>query len=132
MGDVMEAAEPAEVTNTETAVVPYPVEAAMEAVSAMMTPVSAAMTSVSAVSAAVTAACGCDGRRESNDRGSDGKGDGRFSKHRSVSCVGHPPAAMLVPAAEAKLNIGSRMREVGAVTAPYACFRRRCQVGVSK
>jgi hypothetical protein len=97
-----------------------------------MTPVSAAMTSVSAVSAAVTAACGCDGRRESNDRGSDGKGDGRFSKHRSVSCVGHPPAAMLVPAAEAKLNIGSRMREVGAVTAPYACFRRRCQVGVSK
>jgi hypothetical protein len=129
MGDVMEAAEPAEVTNTETAVVPYPVEAAMEAVSAMMTPVSAAMTSVSA---AVTAASGCDGRRESNDRGSDGKGDGRFSKHRSVSCVGHPPAAMLVPAAEAKLNIGSRMREVGAVTAPYACFRRRCQVGVSK
>jgi hypothetical protein len=127
--DVMEAAEPAEVTNTETAVVPYPVEAAMEAVSAMMTPVSAAMTSVSA---AVTAASGCDGRRESNDRGSDGKGDGRFSKHRSVSCVGHPPAAMLVPAAEAKLNIGSRMREVGAVTAPYACFRRRCQVGVSK
>jgi hypothetical protein len=92
MGDVMEAAEPAEVTNTETAVVPYPVEAAMEAVSAMMTPVSAAMTSVSA---AVTAASGCDGRRESNDRGSDGKGDGRFSKHRSVSCVGHPPAAML-------------------------------------
>jgi len=129
MGDVMEAAEPAEVTNTETAVVPYPVEAAMEAVSAMMTPVSAAMTSVSA---AVTAASSCDGRRESNDRGSDGKGDGRFSKHRSVSCVGHPPAAMLVPAAEAKLNIGSRMREVGAVTAPYACFRRRCQVGVSK
>jgi hypothetical protein len=129
MGDVMEAAEPAEVTNTETAVVPYPVEAAMEAVSAMMTPVSAAMTSVSA---AVTAASGCDGRRESNDRGSDGKGDGRFSKHRSVSCVGHPPAAMLVPVAEAKLNIGSRMREVGAVTAPYACFRRRCQVGASK
>jgi hypothetical protein len=129
MGDVMEAAEPAEVTNTGTAVVPYPVEAAMEAVSAMMTPVSAAMTSVST---AVTAASGCDGRRESNDRGSDGKGDGRFSKHRSVSCVGHPPAAMLVPAAEAKLNIGSRMREVGAVTAPYACFRRRCQVGVSK
>jgi hypothetical protein len=110
------------VTNTETAVVPYPVEAAMEAVSAMMTP----------VSAAVSAASGCDGRRESNDRGSDGKRDGRFSKHRSVSCVGHPPAAMLVPAAEAKLNIGSRMREVGAVTAPYACFRRRCQVGVSK
>jgi hypothetical protein len=35
MGDVMEAAEPAEVTNTETAVVPYPVEAAMEAVSAL-------------------------------------------------------------------------------------------------
>jgi hypothetical protein len=129
MADVMEAAEPPEVTNAETAVVPYPVEAAMEAVSAMMTPVSAAMTSVSA---AVTAASGCDGRRESNDRGSDGKGDGRFSKHRSVSCVGHPPAAMLVPAAEAKLNIGSRMREVGAVTAPYACFRRRCQVGVSK
>jgi hypothetical protein len=129
MADVMEAAEPAEVTNTETAVVPYPVEAAMEAVSAMMTPVSAAMTSVSA---AVTAASSCDGRRESNDRGSDGKRDGRFSKHRSVSCVGHPPAAMLVPAAEAKLNIGSRMREVGAVTAPYACFRRRCQVGVSK
>jgi hypothetical protein len=85
MADVMEAAEPAEVTNTETAVVPYPVEAAMEAVSAMMTP----------VSAAVSAASGCDGRRESNDRGSDGKGDGRFSKHRSVSCVGHPPAAML-------------------------------------
>jgi hypothetical protein len=129
MGDVMEAAEPAEVTNTETTVVPYPVEAAMEAVSAMMTPMSAAVT---AVTAAVTAASSCDGRRESNDRGSDGKGDGRFSKHRSVSCVGHPPAAMLVPAAEAKLNIGSRMREVGAVTAPYACFRRRCQVGVSK
>jgi hypothetical protein len=81
MGDVMEAAEPAEVTNTETAVVPYPVEAAMEAVSAMMTP----------VSAAVTAASGCDGRRESNDRGSDGKGDGCFSKHRSVSSVSHPP-----------------------------------------
>jgi hypothetical protein len=125
MGDVMEAAEPAEVTNTETTVVPYPVEAAMEAVSAMMTPMSAAVT-------AVTAASSCDGRRESKDRGSDGKGDGRLSKHRSVSCVGHPPAAMLVPAAEAKLNIGSRMREVGAVTAPYACFRRRCQVGVSK
>jgi hypothetical protein len=132
MGDVMEAAEPAEVTNTETAVVPYPVEAAMEAVSAMMTPVSAAMTAESAAVSAVSAASSCDGRRESNDRGSDGKGDGRFSKHRSVSCVGHPPAAMLVPVAEAKLNIGSRMREVGAVTAPYACFRRRCQVGVSK
>ena len=132
MGDVMEAAEPAEVTNTETAVVPYPMEAAMEAVSAMMTPVSAAMTAESAAVSAVSAASSCDGRRESNDRGSDGKGDGRFSKHRSVSCVGHPPAAMLVPVAEAKLNIGSRMREVGAVTAPYACFRRRRQVGVSK
>jgi hypothetical protein len=81
MGDVMEAAEPAEVTNTGTAVVPYPVEAAMEAVSAMMT----------AVSATMTAASGCDGRRESNDRGSDGKGDGCFSKHRSVSSVSHPP-----------------------------------------
>jgi hypothetical protein len=97
MGDVMEAAEPAEVTNTGTAVVPYPVEAAMEAVSAtMMTAVSATMmTAVSAtmtaVSAAVTAASGCDGRRESNDRGSDGKGDGCFSKHRSVSSVSHPP-----------------------------------------
>jgi hypothetical protein len=89
MGDVMEAAEPAEVTNTGTAVVPYPVEAAMEAVSAtMMTAVSATMT---AVSAAVTAASGCDGRRESNDRGSDGKGDGCFSKHRSVSSVSRPP-----------------------------------------
>jgi hypothetical protein len=86
MGDVMEAAEPAEVTNTGTAVVPYPVEAAMEAVSAtMMTAVSATMT------AAVTAASGCDGRRESNDRGSDGKGDGCFSKHRSVSSVSRPP-----------------------------------------
>lgn len=81
----MEAAEPAEVTNTGTAVVPYPVEAAMEAVSAMMTAVSATMT------AAVTAASGCDGRRESNDRGSDGKGDGCFSKHRSVSSVSRPP-----------------------------------------
>jgi hypothetical protein len=93
MGDVMEAAEPAEVTNTGTAVVPYPAEAAMEAVSAMMTAVSATMmTAVSAaVSAAVTAASGCDGRRESNDRGSDGKGDGCFSKHRSVSSVSHPP-----------------------------------------
>jgi hypothetical protein len=96
MGDVMEAAEPAEVTNTGTAVVPYPVEAAMEAVSAMMTAVSATMmTAVSAtmtaVSAAVTAASGCDGRRESNDRGSDGKGDGCFSKHRSVSSVSRPP-----------------------------------------
>jgi len=88
MADVMEAAEPAEVTNTGTAVVPYPVEAAMEAVSAMMTAVSATMT---AVSAAVTAASGCHGGRESNERGSDGKGDGRFSKHRSVSSVGHPP-----------------------------------------
>lgn len=92
----MEAAEPAEVTNTGTAVVPYPVEAAMEAVSAMMTAVSATMmTAVSAtmtaVSAAVTAASGCDGRRESNDRGSDGKGYGCFSKHRSVSSVSHPP-----------------------------------------
>ena len=74
----MEAAEPAEVTNTETAVVPYPVEAAMEAVSAMMTPVSAAMTAESAAVSAVSAASSCDGRRESNDRGSDGKGDGRF------------------------------------------------------
>jgi hypothetical protein len=93
MGDVMEAAEPAEVTNTGTAVVPYPVEAAMEAVSAMMTAVSATMmTAVSAtMTAAVTAASGCDGRRESNDRGSDGKGDGCFSKHRSVSSVSHPP-----------------------------------------
>jgi hypothetical protein len=88
MADVMEAAEPAEVTNTGTAVVPYPVEAAMEAVSATMTAVSATMT---AVSAAVTAASGCDGRRESNDRSSDGKGDGCFSKHRSVSTVSHPP-----------------------------------------
>jgi hypothetical protein len=74
MADVMETAEPAEVTNTETAVVPYPVEAAMEAVSAMM----AAVSAVTAVSAAVTAASRCDGRRESNDRGSDGKGDGLF------------------------------------------------------
>jgi hypothetical protein len=88
MADVMEAAEPAEVTNTETAVVPDPVEAAMEAVSASMETVSATMT---AVSAAVTAASGCDGRRESNDRGSDGKGDGCFSKHRSVSSVSRPP-----------------------------------------
>ena len=85
----MEAAEPAEVTNTGTAVVPYPVEATMEAVSAMMTAVSATM--MTAVSAAVSAASGCDGRRESNDRGSDGKGDGCFSKHRSVSSVSHPP-----------------------------------------
>jgi hypothetical protein len=94
MGDVMEAAEPAEVTNTGTAVVPYPVEAATEAVSAtMMTAVSATMmTAVSAtMTAAVTAASGCDGRRESNDRGSDGKGDGCFSKHRSVSSVSRPP-----------------------------------------
>jgi hypothetical protein len=96
MADVMEAAEAAEVTNTETAVVPYPVEAAMEAVSAMMaavsavTAVSAMMAAVSAVTA-VSAASRCDGRRESNDRGSDGKGDGRFSKHRSVSSRGHPP-----------------------------------------
>jgi hypothetical protein len=81
MADVMEAAEPAEVTNTDTAVVPYPVEAAMETVSATMT----------AVSAAMTAASGCDGRRESNDRGRDGKCDGHSSKHRSVSSVGHPP-----------------------------------------
>jgi hypothetical protein len=91
MGDVMEAAKPAEVTNPGTAVVPYAVEAAMEAVSATMTAVSATMTAVSAVTAAVTAASGCDGGRESNDRGSDGKGDGCFSKHRSVSSVGHPP-----------------------------------------
>ncbi|OLB76940.1 MAG: hypothetical protein AUI16_07255 [Alphaproteobacteria bacterium 13_2_20CM_2_64_7] len=88
MADVMEAAEPAEVTNTDTAVVPYPVEAAMEAVSASMETVSATMT---AVSAAMTAASGCDGRRESNDRGRDGKCDGHSSKHRSVSSVGHPP-----------------------------------------
>jgi hypothetical protein len=91
MADVMEAAEPAEVTNTGTAVVPYPVEAAMEAVSATMTAVSATMTAVSAAVTAVTAASGCDGRRESNDRSSDGKGDGCFSKHRSVSTVSHPP-----------------------------------------
>jgi hypothetical protein len=39
---------------------------------------------------------------------------------------------MLGPAAEAKLNIGSRMRELGAVTALHACFRRRRQVGVRK
>ncbi len=79
----MEAAEPAEVTNTDTAVVPYPVEAAMEAVSASMETVSATM----------TAASRCDGGREScrNDRGRDGKSDGHFSKHRSVSSVGHPP-----------------------------------------
>jgi len=83
MADVMEAAEPAEVTNTETAVVPDPVEAAMEAVSASMETVSATM----------TAASRCDGGREScrNDRGRDGKSDGHFSKHRSVSSVGHPP-----------------------------------------
>jgi hypothetical protein len=112
MADVMEAAEPAEVTNTETAVMPYPVGAAMESVSAMMAAVSAMMAAVSAmmaavtammaavtammaavtaVSAAMTAASGCDGRRESKERGSDGKGDGRFSKHRSVSSRGHPP-----------------------------------------
>jgi hypothetical protein len=95
MADVMEATGAAEVTNTETAVVPYPVGAAMEAVSAMMAAVSAAVTAVSAavtaVTAAVTAASGCHGGRESNERGSDGKGDGRFSKHRSVSSVGHPP-----------------------------------------
>jgi hypothetical protein len=84
MAGVMEAAEPADVTNPDTAVVPYAVEAAMEAVSAMMA-------AVSAVSAAVTAASRRDGRRESNDRGGDGKGDGRFSKHRSVSSRGHPP-----------------------------------------
>ena len=86
----MEAADAAEVTNTETAVVPDPVEAAMEAVSASMETVSATMT---AVSAAMTAASRCDGGREScrNDRGRDGKSDGHFSKHRSVSSVGHPP-----------------------------------------
>jgi hypothetical protein len=39
---------------------------------------------------------------------------------------------MLVPAAEAKLNIGSRMREPGAVTAVHASCRCRRQVGVSK
>jgi hypothetical protein len=83
MGDVMEAAKPANVTNTETAVMAYPVEAAMEAVS----------TTVTAVSAAMATASDCDGRREScrNDRDRDGNGDGRFSKHRSVSSVGHPP-----------------------------------------
>jgi hypothetical protein len=98
MADVMEAAEPAEVTNTETAVMPYPVGAAMESVSAMMAAVTAMMAAVTAmmaavtaVSTAMTAASGCDGRRESKERGSDGKGDGRFSKHRSVSSRGHPP-----------------------------------------
>jgi hypothetical protein len=91
MADVMEAAEPAEVTNTETAVMPYPVGAAMESVSAMMAAVTAMMAAVTAVSAAMTAASGCYGRRESKERGSDGKGDGRFSKHRSVSSRGHPP-----------------------------------------
>jgi hypothetical protein len=100
----------------------------MEAVSAMM----AAVSAVTAVSAAVTAASRCDGRRESNDRGSDGKGDGRFSKHRSVSFRGHPPDAMLLPVAEAKLNIGSRVREVVTVRVPHACFRWRRQAGVSK
>jgi hypothetical protein len=88
MGDMMEAAD---VTNTETAVMAYPVETAMEAVS--VTSVSATMTAVSAtvtaVSAAMTTASDCDGRRESCDR--DGKDDGRFSKHRSVSSVGHSP-----------------------------------------
>jgi hypothetical protein len=93
----------------------------MEAVSAMMAAVSA-----------VTSASRCDGRRESNDRGSDGKGDGRFSKHRSVSSRGRPPDAMLLPVAEAKLNIGSRMREVVTVRVPNACFRWRRQAGVSK
>jgi hypothetical protein len=89
MGDVMEAAKPAKVTNTDTAVMAYPVEAAMEAVSTTVTAVS----TMTAVSAAMTTASDCDGRREScrNDRDRDGKGDGRFSKHRSVSSVGHPP-----------------------------------------
>jgi membrane protease subunit (stomatin/prohibitin family) len=138
MADVMEAAEPAEVTNTETAVVPYPVEAAMEAVSTMMAAVSTMMAAVSAMMAAVSAvsavsaASRCNGRRESNDRGSDGKGDGRFSKHRSVSSRGHPPDAMLLLLAEAKLNIGSRMREVVTVRVLHACFRWRRQAGVSK
>jgi hypothetical protein len=81
MADVMEAAEPAEVTNTETAVLPYPVEAPMEAVSAMMAAMSAMM-------AAVSAASRCDRRRESNDRGSDGKGDGLF---RNID-LSHPEA----------------------------------------
>jgi hypothetical protein len=80
MADVMEAADAAEVTNTETAMVSHAVEAAMKAVPAMMTAVSAAMT---AVAAAMTAASRCDGGREScrNDRGRDGKSDGHFPKH---------------------------------------------------
>jgi hypothetical protein len=43
----------------------------------------------------------------------------------------HRPRCCL-PVAEAKLNIGSRMREVDTVRVSHACFRGRRQAGVSK
>jgi hypothetical protein len=119
MRDVMKAADPAEVAHRwESAMeVAGTVEAALEGVSAS---VAAGMTAAvsspvpsAAVSAAMAPASGRDGRGESrrNERAGDGGSDGHCSKHGAVSSVGHPPAAMLMPAAEWGLNAGSRLRE---------------------
>jgi hypothetical protein len=85
MGDVMEAADPADVSNAVEAA-----EAVADAVdAAAMEAMPAAMSSAvaSAVSAAMTsAACDRDAWRErrGNDRRRDGNSNGRFSQHGSV------------------------------------------------
>jgi hypothetical protein len=132
MRNMMEAADTMEVSSAAEPGMDRTgtVEAGMHAVSAAVTTaMTAAMTTaMSAAVPAATPASGRDGRRESrrNERAGDGGSDGHCSKHGAVSSVGHPPAAMLMPGADAGLNAGSRLREPAA----YGGCRRRCRGGV--
>jgi hypothetical protein len=114
MRDVMKAAAPDEVApRWESAMeAAGTMEAAMEgvppSVSAGMTASVSSPVPSAAVSTAMTPASGRDGRDESrrNERARDCGSDGHCSKHGAVSSAGNPPAAMLMPAAEWRLNGG--------------------------
>jgi len=137
---MMEAADTREVTNVADTGMDRTttVQAGMEGVSAKMSAgvasgMTAAMTAPlsspvpSTAVPAATPARGRDGGGESrgDERARHGGSDGHCSKH-GVSPRAHPPAAMLMPGADAGLNAGSRLREPAA----YRPFQHRCRGGV--
>jgi hypothetical protein len=141
MRSMMEAADTREVTNVADTGMDRTttVQAGMEGVSAKMSAgvasgMTAAMTAPvsspvpSTAVPAATSARGRDGGGESrgDERARHGGSDGHCSKH-GVSPRAHPPAAMLMPSADAGLNGGSRLREAAA----YGRCWRPCCAGVS-
>jgi hypothetical protein len=132
MRNMMKAADTMDVSNAAEAGMDGTgtVEAGMHAVSAAMTTaMSAAMTAaMSAAVPAATPASGRDGRGESRRNERAWRRRQRWPLFEAWCCllVGHPPAAMLMPAADAGLNAGSRLRE----PAVYGGCRRRCRGGV--